>query len=423
MEQSRTWNSRERKQAATEQSRMEQVSLNMEQSRTETGSSQAHSHSHVDLPTAMSSHGAVDGAKRSAACCDDQPRRGRWSKPQRGGGYSGTTDEVDVANATRVKEIVDDADQANQLRRPQKPVGCVPYVFDMETGDPDDVVTLLLLASKPSVDLRAVTLTPGSLEQVALVRWILHEVGLNEVRIGAQNWPANKDKSCMNGDFYKSFGRLRSTLDDCECADIVLRECCDEKTTLLTGGPLHNLGAALLLDGFSLGRWVAQGGFAGDGVVPPELQMSKFKGKRTMQTWNFNGNQPAAEAALASDAIGRKVCVSKNVCHQTAYDGRMHESFRAAMRDSEAASPSTRAQALQMLFAAMDTYTSHKGDAKKVHDPLALCVALNESVCTLAEVALFRDRCGWGSRLAPGNGTWISVDYDDELFRQMLVSS
>lgn len=40
-------------------------------------------------------------------------------------------------------------------------------------------------------------------------------------------------------------------------------------------GPLHNLGHALELPKFALGRWVAQGGFAGEGVVPSELQMEK----------------------------------------------------------------------------------------------------------------------------------------------------
>ena len=43
----------------------------------------------------------------------------------------------------------------------------------------------------------------------------------------------------------------------------------------MTQGPLHNLGHALELPNFGLGRWVAQGGFAGEGVVPSELQMEK----------------------------------------------------------------------------------------------------------------------------------------------------
>lgn len=62
------------------------------------------------------------------------------------------------------------------------------------------------------------------------------------------------------------------------------------------------------------------------------MELRKFAGKRTCQTWNFNGreprelgflgsslhpgNRPAADAALAAACIDRKVLVSKNVCHR-----------------------------------------------------------------------------------------------------------
>ena len=39
-------------------------------------------------------------------------------------------------------------------------------VLDMETQDPDDFLCLLFLASHPAVRLKAVTLVPGSPEQV-----------------------------------------------------------------------------------------------------------------------------------------------------------------------------------------------------------------------------------------------------------------
>lgn len=45
-----------------------------------------------------------------------------------------------------------------------------PFVLDMETSDPDDFITLLMLLGHPLVDLRAVTVTPGTREQVGLVR-------------------------------------------------------------------------------------------------------------------------------------------------------------------------------------------------------------------------------------------------------------
>jgi len=43
-------------------------------------------------------------------------------------------------------------------------------VWDMETGDPDDFMTLLMLLDHPKVDLQAVTVTPGTPEQIGLVR-------------------------------------------------------------------------------------------------------------------------------------------------------------------------------------------------------------------------------------------------------------
>mmetsp|Transcript_33115 Transcript_33115/g.40702 ORF Transcript_33115/g.40702 Transcript_33115/m.40702 type:complete len:343 (+) Transcript_33115:51-1079(+) len=291
-------------------------------------------------------------------------------------------------------------------------------VFDMETGDPDDVLTLLLLASHPRVQLVAVTITPGSLDQISLVLWMLQELQLPEVRVGAQEWPKNAEKKCMRGKFYDSFGRIpEESVKGIESAAQVLLECCDADTTLLTGGPLHNLGHALDLADFKLGRWVAQGGFAGEGVVPRELQMEKFAGKQMCQTWNFGGNKLAAEAALASEAIARKVLVSKNVCHRAVYDGRFHQTFLEALAGSEA--KTTRATALNLLCSAMEKY--QRGDGKKLHDPLAMAAVIDESVCTFREVRVFNDRQGWGSVLQTGTNTWISIDYDDERFRQILT--
>ncbi|CAE7529874.1 unnamed protein product [Symbiodinium pilosum] len=288
-------------------------------------------------------------------------------------------------------------------------------VFDMETGDPDDVLTLLLLASNPRVKLKAVTITPGASEQVALVLWILQELRLTGVRLGAQEWPRNADKKCLRGKFYDSFGRVPDAVVQgaaIEPAASLLLECCDANTTLLTGGPLHNLGAALDMGGLTLGRWVAQGGFAGEGVVPRHLQMEKFAGKSSCETWNFNGNQLAAKAALASKAIAQKVLVSKNVCHRVVYDSRLHQAFKNALQAEKA--ETVRAEALKLLYNAMCNYA--RGDGKKLHDPLAMAVAVDEGVCHFEEVRVYRDSKGWGSVLEAGTNTWISVDYDDESF-------
>lgn len=312
------------------------------------------------------------------------------------------------------------AAQSQDPRTGQKPT---PYVFDMETGDPDDVLTLLFLGSHPAVELRAVTITPGSNEQVALVRWLLQQMGLAHVRLGAQGWPANANKLVkLTAPFYQSFGRSPRGEPTCERAERVLVECCDDSVTLVTGAPLHNLGDALKLDGFRLGRWVAQGGFAGDGVVPQELQMDKFKGKAMCPTWNFGGNVPAAQAALASTAISRKICVSKNVCHSVYYDDEWHKALGAAAEAAANDAPKgRRALAFRMMHNAMDLYLRRNPGGKKLHDPLALAVAIDESVCDLEEVILFCNKGQWGSKLSPGSNIWISVAYNPLKFRAALL--
>jgi len=322
------------------------------------------------------------------------------------------------------KQVSSDTICSSKITKTPKEQKRPAYVFDMETGDPDDILTLLFLGSREDIDLRAVTITPGTSEQVALVRWLLQQMGLTHVRLGAQQWPSNANKPMsLTARFYHSFGRSPHGEPRCERADQILLECCDADTTLVTGGPLHNLGDALTMEGFHLGRWVAQGGFAGEGVVPREKQLDKFKGKEVCPTWNFCGHIPAAKASLASLAIDRKICVSKNVCHAVVYDEEWHEGLRVAVEAELAhAKGGRRDIALSMMYKSMDEYLRHKPGGKKLHDPLALAVALDESVCELAEVELFCQKGHWGSRLSTGSNIWISVAYDAKRFQACLLN-
>ena len=70
---------------------------------------------------------------------------------------------------------------------------------------------------------------------------------------------------------------------------------------------------------------------------------------------------------------------------------------------------------------AMEKY--QRGEGKKLHDPLAMAAVVDEAVCSFREVHVFNDRQGWGSVLQAGTNTWISIDYNDERFRQILVGS
>lgn len=342
-------------------------------------------------------------------------------------------------------------------------------VFDMETADPDDYLTLLLLLGHPDVDLKAVTITPGSQWQVGLVRRALAEHAHADVPIGVRN--LEHPKRCVSSWHERAFGAIEPSNDAVPAGELLV-EICNADTTLITGAPVFNLGSACDSDDFVLGRWVAQGGFAGEGVVPTELQMDKFAGRTTMATFNLGGAPKAALAALEHPGIGERRFVSKNVCHRVVYDEAFHQ--RLGTVKSERAS-------LSDLWKGMEAYLAPKRKAghiptrdpivlvddegrremplaealalaaereldlvevaphldppicrimalkdvppygKKLHDPLAACCAIEPRIGTWREVELFRKKGKWGSRLSPGSNTWIIIDYDAELFFATLT--
>lgn len=285
----------------------------------------------------------------------------------------------------------------------------IDVVWDMETGDPDDFLTLLLLIGHPQVNLKAVTVTPGSPSQIGLVRHALNSWFGLDIPVGAYN--INHPKPCVSSWHYQVYGDIPPSCD-AELGGEVLLRCCDENTTLITGAPLKNLGAAIKLD-FKVGCWVAQGGFAGEGVVPTERQLEKFKGMRTCPTYNLNGDPKSALAALNYPGIGIRRFVSKNVCHGVYYDSEMHQRF-ATVKD--------KSLALAYIWKGMDAYLKENSAGKKFHDPLAACCAIDESIGTWAEVELYREQGQWGAKLSPGSGTWLITDYDPEKFVHTLTT-
>ena len=301
----------------------------------------------------------------------------------------------------------------------EKHVNKIDIVWDMETADPDDFLTLLLLAGHPRVNLKAVTITPGTPEQVGLVRTALCEwLGLT-IPIGAYNLEHKKD--CVSGWHYKAYGRFSPSKDAIPGGKLLI-DICDEHTTLVTGAPLKNLGAAIELSEntenenegkrLKLGRLVAQGGFAGVGVVPAHLQLEKFRGRQTCPTYNLNGAPAQALAALEYPGIGLRRFVSKNVCHGVKYDPELHELVTRVKEKSES---------LRLIHQGMEVYLRKNKDGKKFHDPLAACCAIEESVGTWAEVRMYREKGEWGAKLQEGSGTWIITDYNQELFRRVLT--
>ncbi|GAB3836961.1 nucleoside hydrolase [Dactylosporangium cerinum] len=228
-------------------------------------------------------------------------------------------------------------------------------IWDMETSDPDDFITLLLLLGHPRVNLIGVTVTPGTPDQVGVVRRALDWFG-RSIPVGAFNLGhtvrdpgqggQGRRGACVSSWHYAAFGDMPPSTDAVPGPEL-LRDLCGPSTTLVTGAPLKNLGGALKLPGFQLGEVVVQGGFAGAGVVPPERQLEKFRGLATCPSYNLNGDSRSALAVIAAETIARKRFVSKNVCHGVVYDRALHAEV-AAVRD--------RATSLRLIWQGMDRY-------------------------------------------------------------------
>jgi inosine-uridine nucleoside N-ribohydrolase len=356
-------------------------------------------------------------------------------------------------------------------------------VWDMETQDPDDFITLLLLLGHPQINLKAVTVTPGSQHQIGLVRRALDWFGV-KIPVGANN--LNHPKECVSSWHYRAYGEAATSKDAEPGGEVIFREC-DKSTTLITGGPLKNLGAAMKKPGFRVGRLVAQGGFAGEGVVPRERQLEKFKGLTTCPTFNLNGDPGSALAALTHPGISSRYFVSKNVCHGVIYDLEMHQKITAKKEgslsleliwkgmdaylekrqaklgqlflcDEEITAPAfllideagqklgvlSRQDALRvaqeknlsvievapeqqpavcrLIAKAVKPKAPTPPAGKKFHDPLAACCAIDPQIGTWAEVELYRSKGGWGSRLAKNTNTWIITDYSPARFFEVLTA-
>jgi inosine-uridine nucleoside N-ribohydrolase len=277
----------------------------------------------------------------------------------------------------------------------------VNIVWDMETNDPDDFLTLLLLAGHPQVHLKAVTVLPGSPEQIDLIRYALREWFQLDIPIGSHN--LNTTKPSVSPWHYEAYGKIAPSRD-ARPAVAVLLEYCDSETTLLTGAALTNLRSAInsMNSGqpgqFSVGQLIAQGGFAGEGVVPHELQIDKFKGMTTYPTHNLIGDNKATRAVLGYKGIAQRFFVAKNVCHRVYYDKKMHDIVGQIRHDS---------LALTLIWQGMELYLRENPVGKMLHDPLAACCAIDKTIGTWVEVELYREGNAWGSRLAPGSNTWI----------------
>jgi pyrimidine-specific ribonucleoside hydrolase len=280
----------------------------------------------------------------------------------------------------------------------------IDIIWDMETGDPDDVLNLCLMSTHPRVNLVAVTVNPGSNQQVGVVKHILGLVNKLHIPVGSR--APGYEKSCVSGWYDKWLGPQNAEPDGEGCD--IMYEAFQKypDAVLLTGAALTNPGNLLRkYPNVKIKKWVGQGGFAGDNVVPPEYRMEKFAGMETCPTYNFNGDPKSALLLLeSSDNIEEITLVSKNVCHGVVYDKEMHRRLKNTNKHP----------GLKLMYEGMSRYLN-KHSEKKWHDPLAFYAVLEPHNFEWRSVKMYRKKGKWGAIHVEGSNTEISIKAPDDI--------
>lgn len=282
----------------------------------------------------------------------------------------------------------------------------LPFHFDMETADPDDSMTLSILATHPKVHLVSVSVHPGGTDQIGFVRHVLRILGREDVRIGAGT---PKSIASRVSGFYRSWvGNFEHSEADDTAANIMaetLRQFPD--CTLLTGAALTNPNA-LFETGVFFDRWFCQGGFAGDNIIPKENRLEKFNGRLTCATFNLNGNPLAAEKLLSIPMTERRL-ISKNVCHAAIFTKKDAEMLIPFRHNNKG---------LDLFLKAVEL------KEKALHDTVAALLAIDPAKAVWAEVIPYRKRGEWGCLKAqehPNQQTTLITTYIPDLADLWMV--
>jgi inosine-uridine nucleoside N-ribohydrolase len=272
--------------------------------------------------------------------------------------------------------------------------------------DPDDFFTLCYLISA-GVQIRAITVSPGDLDQVAVVKFLLKEVGLT-IPVGVGR--LNRIKSSVGGVHTELLRKYKfpSVFHDDGFGPIVIRETFNRyrNAELLCIGPLLSVGEYLSPHSsqkiFFVKRATMQGGFIGydiHGVKVPELD--KFKGLTTCLTFNLGGDNEGAMTYISSKMIRERNWIGKNICHTIEYDENVHN-FILSIKPHDRAG--------ELLREGMGMYLA-KHKSKKFHDPTAAVCMLHPEIATWTKGKMYYDRGKWGATLNE-NGDNIAIDVD-----------
>lgn len=275
--------------------------------------------------------------------------------------------------------------------------------------DPDDFFALCYLFSA-EVNIRAILLTPGDESQVTIVSFLLKELGMEHIPIGVPTLGRRKERLTSIHKYFVEKYKYSSHLNKYHLGDTVLTAALSmyPDSELFVCGPVKNIGNYFIkykeYKIAEINKAVMQGGFIGygtHGINVPKIK--KFVGKKTVPTFNLNGDIKGAQAYLNAN-IKERWFISKNVCHTIIYNEDIHR----RIMDIPA-----RNRAAEIFREGMTVYLKRHTKGKKFHDPSAAVCHLHPEIATWVKAKLYQEKGAWGSRLdGKGDNIIININYN-----------
>lgn len=275
-------------------------------------------------------------------------------------------------------------------------------IIETDCGhDPDDLFTICYLAAA-GVNIRCITVTPGDLDQLAIVNLLCDELGL-DIPVGHSKESKKYSSGSVHHVLLEKYGRSKDGKSDGHGIDLInnIQEECD----FLVIGPPNVTGKL----NRKIPELMMQGGFLPYSAHNYAVErLIKFEGFDWVPTFNMNGDVKGTQAILAADIGTRRFC-GKNVCHTMIFNQNHLEKMKE---------PTNRAAEL-FIQAAHILMNNYKNGEKKFHDPVAAACYLHPEIGTWHRGTPQRVKGGWTT--VPGND-FVLADIDRTKFWEYIYS-
>lgn len=281
-------------------------------------------------------------------------------------------------------------------------------IIETDIGhDPDDFFAICYLVAA-GVNVEAICITPGDLDQIAICRLLCEQLNL-KIPIGIHKESTKLSSGSIHHSLLKHYKKDFTAVADGMGVDI-LQSLVKADSEIFVIGPPSNLGRYLERNpDAEIAKITMQGGFLGYNLHPyASVRLEKFEGKTWVPTFNMNGDRKGT-IALCNAKVGERRFCGKNVCHTVI----CNKDVLSKMSQPRNRASELFMEALRFLMAGRDE--------KKFHDPVAAVCHLHPEIGQWVRGKVQKMESGWGTVLDE-NSDYILGDLDYNKFWEHIYA-